>query len=115
MRFYSLCPLCLSIGRQLPLHKGAFFMFTYDVSIFLTSTAFVDTKAKYGISLSRYTVFLQNCPLGYAPNGRSLFLFFAHGKKGFFINDLDTQGFRLGQLGACVFTGKDNIHRLRHR
>ena len=30
---------------------------------FLTSTAFVDTNAEYGISLSRYTVFLQNCPL----------------------------------------------------
>ena len=28
------------------LHKGAFFMFIYAVSIFLTSTAFVDTKAK---------------------------------------------------------------------
>ena len=27
------------------------------VSIFLTSTAFVDTNAKYGIPLSRYTVF----------------------------------------------------------
>ena len=39
--------------------KGAFFMFTYDASIFLTSTAFVDTKAKYGISLSRYTVFYK--------------------------------------------------------
>ena len=38
-------------------------MFIYDLAIFLTSTAFVDTKAKYGIPLSRYTVFLQNCPL----------------------------------------------------
>jgi len=38
--------------------REPFFMFTYDVSIFLTSTAFVDTK-KYGISLSRYTVFLK--------------------------------------------------------
>jgi len=38
-------------------------MFAYDVSIFLTSTAFVSTNAKYGISLAKYTVFLQNCPL----------------------------------------------------
>ena len=34
------------LRRQLPLHKGAFFTFTYDLSIFLTSTAFVDTNAK---------------------------------------------------------------------
>ena len=33
------------LRRQLPLHKGAFFMLIYAVSIFLTSTAFVDTKA----------------------------------------------------------------------
>ena len=45
------------LRRQLPLHKGAFLMFAYNLSIFLTSTAFVDTKAKYGIPLSRYTVF----------------------------------------------------------
>ena len=38
-------------------------MFTYEMSIFLTSTAFVATNTKYGIPLSRYTVFLQNCPL----------------------------------------------------
>ena len=38
-------------------------MFIYALSIFLTSTAFVSTNAKYGIPLSRYTVFLQNCPL----------------------------------------------------
>ena len=49
-------------------------MFTYDVSIFLTSTAFVDTKAKYGISLSRYTVFLQNCPLEEHPKAAALFI-----------------------------------------
>ncbi len=34
-------------------------MFIYDLSIFPTSTAFVDTNAKYGISLSRYAVFLK--------------------------------------------------------
>ena len=38
-------------------------MFTYNLSIFLTSTAFVSTNAKYGIPLSRYAVFLKNCPL----------------------------------------------------
>ena len=30
-----------------------------DLSIFLTRTAFVDTKAKYGIPLLRYAVFLK--------------------------------------------------------
>ncbi len=34
-------------------------MFIYKLSIFLTSTAFVDTNAKYGTSLSKYTVFLK--------------------------------------------------------
>ena len=34
-------------------------MFTYNLSIFLTSTAFVGTNAKYGIPLSRYAVFLK--------------------------------------------------------
>ena len=38
-------------------------MFIYDLSFFLTSTAFVPTNAKYGIPLSRYTVFFENCPL----------------------------------------------------
>ncbi len=36
----------LQIAKSLPLHKGAFFMFTYGLSIFLTSTAFVTTNAK---------------------------------------------------------------------
>ena len=43
-------------------------MSIYNLSFFLTSTAFAHTNAKYGIPLSRYTVFLQNCPLGYDPN-----------------------------------------------
>ena len=50
------------IGKRLPLHKRAFFMFIYSLSILLTSTAFVDTNAKYGIPLSRYTVSFENCP-----------------------------------------------------
>lgn len=40
-------------------------MFIYNLSIFLTSTAFVDTNAKCGISLSRYAVFWKTCPLEY--------------------------------------------------
>ena len=35
-------------------------MFAYNLSILLTSTAFVSTNAKYGIPLLRYTVFLKN-------------------------------------------------------
>ena len=42
-------------------------MFIYASSTFLTSTAFVSTNVKYGIPLSRYTVYLQNYPLGYSP------------------------------------------------
>ena len=51
--------------KKPPFTQGSFFTFIYTLSIFLTSTAFVSTNAKYGIPLSRYTVFLQNCPLGY--------------------------------------------------
>ena len=39
------------LRRQLPLHKGAFLMFTYDVSIFLTSTASVSTETVLPICL----------------------------------------------------------------
>ncbi len=67
------------VQKSLPLHKGAFFMFIYDLSIFLTSTAFVSTNAKYGISLSRYTVFLQNCPLEY--RSKSVFFLFGAGNQ----------------------------------
>ena len=48
-------------------------MFIYDLSFFLTSTAFVSTNVKYGIPLLRYTVFLQNCPLGYDPKSKVFF------------------------------------------
>ena len=51
-------------------------MFIYDLSIFLTSTAFVNTNTKYGIPPSRYTVFLKNCPLGRRPNASALFFVF---------------------------------------
>ena len=36
----------MPIDNRLPLHKGAFFTFLYNLSIFLTSTAFVFTNAK---------------------------------------------------------------------
>ena len=49
------------------------FLYCHGLSIFLTSTAFVSTNAKYGITLSRYAVFLQNCPLGYDPKEAVLF------------------------------------------
>ena len=38
-------------------------MFICDLSIFPARIAFVPTNAKYGIPLSRYTVFVQNGPL----------------------------------------------------
>ena len=53
--------------------RESLFTFIYAVSIFLTSTAIVDTNAKYGIPLSRYTAFLYNCPLGYDPKSWSFF------------------------------------------
>jgi len=52
------------------------FLFIYDLSIFLTSTAFVFTNAKYGIPLSRYTVFLQNCPLENSSKATPLFVWY---------------------------------------
>ena len=60
------------LRRELP-PGGSLFMFIYALSFFLTSTAFVDTNAKHGTPLSRYAVFLQTCPLGYAPKRVSLF------------------------------------------
>ena len=50
---------------------------TVYMSIFLTSTTFVSTNAKYGTPLSRYTVFLQKCTLEYNPNGNAVFLFWS--------------------------------------
>ena len=41
---------------------------------FLTSTAFVDTNAEYGIPISRYTVFLQNCPLEHCSKDLDFFI-----------------------------------------
>ena len=53
-----------------PFTQGSLFMFIYGSSIFLTSTAFESTNTKYGIPLSRYAVFLQNCPLEWRPKGQ---------------------------------------------
>ena len=64
-----------SASLTAPFTQGSLFMFIYNSSIFLTSTAFVDTNAKYGIPLSRYTVFLQNCPLERSPI-RSVFFYY---------------------------------------
>ena len=36
-----------------PFTQGSLFMFIYDLSFFLTSTAFVSTNTKYGIPFSR--------------------------------------------------------------
>ena len=50
-------------------------MFIYALSVFLTSTAFVDTKAKIRhIPFEIYRIF-KNCPLGYDPNVRLFFCF----------------------------------------
>ena len=71
--------------------------------IFLTSTAFVDTKAKYGISLSRYTAFLYNCPLGYDPNDTVRFVFNDDGDDG--------DGVRVKNVALCgiLFHGRTRL------
>ena len=75
----SLSPLMISreVKKRLPLHTGAFFMFLYALSIFLTSTAFADTKANiYFFKMShdtrlniftpraQYGIFISICILG---------------------------------------------------
>ena len=45
------------LRRQLPLHKGAF-LFTYALSIFLTSTAFVGAKAKPRARRGKYQILI---------------------------------------------------------
>ena len=53
-------------SKKLPLHKGAF-LFTYVLSIFLTSTAFVSTNAKIRHASFEICRVFENCPLGDAP------------------------------------------------
>ena len=49
-------------------------MFTYSLSIFLTSTAFVDTKCKIRhISFEICRIF-ENCPLEYTPFSEGILL-----------------------------------------
>ena len=55
--FYKTIPHPTPSGA--PFTQGSLFLFAYDLSIFLTSTAFLDTNAKYGTPLSRYAVFLK--------------------------------------------------------
>ena len=62
--------------KRLPLHTGAFFMFIYTLSFFLTSTAFADTNANiYSFKMShdirlniftpeaQYGIFISMCIL----------------------------------------------------
>ena len=50
-------------------------MFTYNMSIFLTSTAFVSTNAKIRHTSFKIYRILENCPLGYDSKG-SGFVYF---------------------------------------
>ena len=44
--FYVLRPFVyLAKGKNIPLHRGSFFTFIYDLSVLLTSTAIVHTNA----------------------------------------------------------------------
>ena len=57
----------MQIAQRLFTQESLFFMFTYDLSIFLTSTAFVDTNTKIRYaSFEIYRIF-ENCPLEYVP------------------------------------------------
>ena len=50
-------------------------MFIYDLAIFLTSTAFVVTNAKYGISRKGYTAFLKTVLRNTTPLSRIFYSF----------------------------------------
>ena len=66
----SLSSLIISreVKKRLPLHMGAFFMFIYALSIFLTSTAFADTNANiYFFKMShdtRLNIFIPEAQYG---------------------------------------------------
>ena len=70
---------------------------------FLTSTAFVSTNAKYGIPHSRYTVFLQNCPLEHCSNTTSDFLIKT------FISTVSLVIKQELLCNACIFTERFRI------
>ena len=80
-------------------------MFTYNLSIFLTSTAFVSTNAKYGIPLSRYTVFLQNCPLGYNPISSAFLYCLYVSNQGVSILIADNSNVRVQAKKSCGASG----------
>ena len=67
--------VCSAESDKKPSPAGEGFFYTLKIHLFfLTSAAFVDKNAKYGIPLLRYTVFLQNCPLENDPKS-VLFVF----------------------------------------
>ena len=77
---------------------------------FLTSTAFVDTNAEYGIPLSRYTVFLQNCPLENSSKGLPLF---SYGKTGQF--SASASNFSLKTLIKSFLYARHFPHQQKYR
>ena len=65
LNFDFLCYNAFSLSRlrrQLP-PGGSLFMFTYNLSIFLTSTAFVATNTKIRHTSFEIYRILENCPL----------------------------------------------------
>ena len=48
-------------------------MFTYNLSFFLTSTAFVDANTKIRHTAFEIYRIFENCPLGYTPIGEQFF------------------------------------------
>ena len=79
-------------------------MFIYASSIFLTSTAFVSTKAKYGIPLSRYTVFLKTVLQSIAVFGSTFFL-----KLSFYIKPVFAAGTYHGMLALCLWQTQNRL------
>ena len=79
---YWLYCSALSLGRPRQaagassLPEGTFFMFTYDLSIFLTSTAFVSTNARIRHTSFEIYRISENCPLEHCSNELPVFLCF---------------------------------------
>ena len=62
-KFYFVRHIETLAGQSLP----CVFVFTYALSIFLTSTAFVSTNAKIRHTSFEIYRIAENCPLGYVP------------------------------------------------
>ena len=63
----------MQIAKRLFTQESLFFMFTYDFSIFLTSTAFLDTNTKIRYaSFEIYRIF-EKLSFRVRPLGRSAF------------------------------------------